>query len=209
MAVILTLIAVGFVLLIAEYIARNTTTHPELTRKFVHMCVGTFVAFWPMFLSWREIELLSGAFLIVMLVSIRISAFKAIHTTPKRAIGEISFAVVIGLLAMLSSNKWIFMAAMLNLSIGDAMAAIAGLLWGESNTYKVFGKTKSIIGTSAFFVVSVMIMMLYVHFSPDTAGFVTLFVVPILATLTENVAVNGSDNLIMPLLIALILGGTA
>lgn len=209
MAFALTVVAVFCTLLAAEYLARRTKMHPELTRKFVHMVVGSFVAFWPFFLSWREIELLSLAFLAVMVVSIKMTFFKSIHTTPKRAIGELSFAVVIGLLAFLSGSKWIFMAAMLNLAIGDAMAAIIGLLWGEKNQYKVFGKTKSIAGTTAFFVVSLAIMVLYINLSKDTANITTLFLVPLLATATENVAVHGTDNLVMPVLIALLLGGTA
>jgi len=209
MTLVLTIIAVFLILLTAEYLARRTKMHPELTRKFVHMAVGSFVAFWPFFLSWREIELLSAAFLIVILVSIKLTFFKSIHTTPKRAIGEISFAVVIGLLAFLSGSKWIFMAAMLNLAIGDAMAAITGLLWGEKNQYKVFGKTKSVVGTSVFFVVSLLIMVLYINLSKDTANVTALFLVPLLATATENVATHGTDNLIMPVLIALLLSSTA
>lgn len=209
MALVLTIIAVLLVLLVAEYLARHTAMHAELTRKFVHMFVGSFVAFWPLFLSWRQIELLSLAMLTVVLISIKFTIFKAIHTSPSRILGEVGFAMVIGLLALLSGSKWIFMAAMLNLSIGDALAAIIGVLKGEGNQYKVFGKTKSIAGTAAFFVVSVAIMMLYVRLSPGTANFTTLFIVPVLATITENVAVHGTDNVIMPVLIALILGGTA
>ena len=114
MALVLTILAVFVILLLAEYLARRTKMHPELTRKFVHMVVGSFVAFWPFFLSWRQIQLLSLAFLIVILPSIKLTFFRSIHTTPKRAIGEISFAVVIGILAFLSSNEWIFMAAMLS-----------------------------------------------------------------------------------------------
>lgn len=209
MAFVLTIIAVFLILLSAEYLARRTKMHAELTRKFVHMAVGSFVAFWPFFLTWRQIELLSIAFFLVILVSIKLTIFTAIHTTPRRAIGEISFAVVIGFLALISSSKWIFMAAMLNLAIGDALAAIIGLLWGEKNQYKVFGKIKSIAGTSAFFIVSLIIMAAYIKLSHDSASIVTLFIVPILATFTENVAVNGTDNLIMPVLIALMLGGTA
>ncbi|MGF7229213.1 MAG: diacylglycerol/polyprenol kinase family protein [Candidatus Saccharibacteria bacterium] len=209
MALVFTIVAVLLVLLLAEYLARHTNMHAELTRKFVHMLVGTFVAFWPYFLSWRQIELLSLAMFIVILVSVKFTIFKAIHTTPSRVFGEISFAMVIGILALISSSKWIFMAAMLNLSIGDALAAIIGVLKGEHNQYKVFGKTKSIAGTATFFIVSVAVMMLYVNLSRGSASFTTLFVVPILATVTENVAVNGTDNLIMPVLIALILGGAA
>lgn len=209
MALVLTLIAVGLILLSAEYLARKTNMHGELTRKFVHMMVGTFVAFWPFFLTWRQIEMLSVAFFVVILLSIKFTIFTSIHTVPRKAIGEICFAMVIGFLALISSSKYIFMAAMLSLSIGDAMAAIIGLLKGDSNQYKVFGKIKSIAGTSAFFVCAVFIMGLYVLMSNSNASLVTLLVVPVLATITENVATNGTDNLVMPLLIALLLGGVA
>lgn len=209
MALILTIIGVLLVLLIAEHLARHTNLHAELTRKFVHMLVGTFVAFWPFFLSWREIKLLSLAFLIVVIISVKFTIFKSIHTVPRRAFGEISFALVIGILAFISSSAEIFMAAMLCLSIGDALAAIIGLLYGERNQYKVFGKTKSVAGTAAFFTTSVLVMTLYVTLTSNSAGIMNLFAIPVLATITENVAVNGSDNLIMPVLIALLLGGTA
>ena len=209
MALILTIIGVLLVLLIAEHLARHTNLHAELTRKFVHMLVGTFVAFWPFFLSWREIKLLSLAFLIVVIISVKFTIFKSIHTVPRRAFGEISFALVIGILAFISSSAEIFMAAMLCLSIGDALAATIGLLYGERNQYKVFGKTKSVAGTAAFFTTSVLVMTLYVTLTSNSAGIMNLFAIPVLATITENVAVNGSDNLIMPVLIALLLGGTA
>lgn len=207
--IVLAVLGVLAILVFAEYLARRTNMHAELTRKFVHMFVGTFVAFWPFFLSWRQIEVLSIAFLIVILISVKFTIFKSIHTVPRQAIGEICFAMVIGLLALISSSEWIFAAAMLCLSIGDALAAIIGLLLGDSNQYKVFGKTKSIAGTSAFLAITLLVMVLYIAVSEDSASITTLLVVPLLATITENVAVNGTDNLVMPMLIALLLGGTA
>ncbi len=208
MAFILTLIGVALILLLAEHLARSTNTHSELTRKFVHMAVGSFVAFWPFFLTWREIELLSAAFLAVILISIKFTIFRSIHTVPRKAIGEILFAAVIGFLALISSSEWIFAAAMLHLSLGDGVAAIAGLIWGDNNQYKVFGKIKSLAGSGAFLVVSLLIMVCYVVFTDASANIMTLAIVPIMAMITENVAVNGTDNLIMPVLVALILGGT-
>jgi phytol kinase len=209
MMFVLAILGVLAVLLIAEYLARTTRMHAELTRKFVHMLVGSFVAFWPFFLTWRQIELLSLAFFVVILVSVKFTIFKSIHTVPRQAVGEIGFAMVIGLLALISSSEWIFTASMLCLSIGDAMAAIVGLLLGDGNQYKVFGKTKSVAGTTAFLVVTIMVMAVYVMASHDSANITTLLIIPILATVTENVAINGTDNVIMPVLIALLLGGTA
>lgn len=209
MALILTVFAVLVILLVAEFLARRTHMHAELTRKFVHMFVGTFIAFWPFFLTWREIQVLSAAMLLVILISIKFTIFKSIHTVPRKAVGEILFAMVIGLLALISSSEWIFMAAMLNLSIGDAAAAIIGLLWGDHNQYKVFGKVKSIAGSLAFLIISVLVMVLYVAVSNDTANLTVLLVIPILATIAENIGVEGTDNLFIPILVALILGGTA
>jgi phytol kinase len=209
MAFVLTLVGVLSILLFAELLARRTNMHAELTRKFVHMIVGTFIAFWPFFLSWRQIELLSLLMLVVILISVKFTIFRSIHTVPRNAIGEICFALVIGLLAFVSSSDWIFTAAMLCLSIGDAMAAIIGLLLGEKNQYKVFGKTKSIAGTSAFLIVTLGVMAVYLHATNSSASLTTLLLIPVLATVTENVAVNGTDNLIMPMLIALMLAGTA
>lgn len=208
MAALLVVLAVFVVLLFSEYLARTTRIHAELTRKFVHMTVGSFVAFWPFFLSWHQIELLSLAFLAVVLISMKFNIFHSIHTSPTRKTGEILFAAVIGLLAFWSGGKWIFTAAMLHLSLCDGTAAIIGLLFGDNNRYKVFGKTKSIAGTLAFFVVSFGVMSLYVAAGPGTADLTNLLLVPAVATAAENLAVNGTDNLVMPILVALILGSS-
>lgn len=210
MATILVIVLVFAILLAAEWLARRTRIHAELTRKFIHMTVGTIVAFWPYLLTWYQIELLSAAFLAVILVSIKLNIFTAIHNVDRSAIGEIMFAAVIGLLAFVcsGSDKWVFTAAMLNLSLGDGLAAVIGIGWGDGNQYKVFGKTKSVAGTSAFLLVSLSVMVAYTHFGHAPATALTLLVIPLLATLTENVAVNGTDNLIMPLLVALLLSST-
>lgn len=209
MTALLVVLAVFVVLLFSEYLARTTRIHAELTRKFVHMTVGSFVAFWPFFLSWHQIELLSLAFLVVVLFSIKFNVFHSIHTSPSRKTGEVLFAVVIGLLAFFSGGQWIFTAAMLHLSLGDGAAAIIGLIFGDNNRYKVFGKTKSVAGTVAFFIVSFGVMSLYVAAGPGGANLTNLLMVPAIATAAENLAVNGTDNLIMPLLVALILGSSA
>lgn len=205
MAAIFAVAAVFVILVSVEVVARTTTLHAELTRKFVHMAVGTFVSFWPFFMSWRQIELLSVAFFLVVLTSAKFTIFRSIHIDSKRATGETLFALVIGLLAAISSTKWIFAASMLHLALGDGFAAVAGVTWGKKNSYKVFGRTKSVAGTLAFFGVSLAIMGAYVLYTSVPAGFIALALVPLVATVTENVAVNGTDNLAMPLLVALLL----
>lgn len=202
---ILVVIVTFCVLVFAEYLSRAKQIHAELTRKLVHVAVGTFVAFWPFFLSWREIQILSIMFFAVICVSIKFNIFSSIHAVKRSIAGELLFALVIGLLALISTNKWIFMAAMLHLSVADGLAAVCGLLWGDKNSYKVFGRTKSVAGTAAFLGVSYLIMIVYAVFAHSATSLGTYMWLPLLATATENLAVQGTDNLVMPMLIALVL----
>lgn len=205
MLALLAVAAVFAVLVFAEYLSRFKGVHSELTRKFVHIMVGVFVAFWPFFLSWSQIQLLSLAFLTVVLVSIKFNIFKSIHAVQRNAVGEVMFAMVIGLLAVIVTDEWIFAAAMLHLSVADGLAAVVGLGWGDSNKYKVFGHQKSIAGSLAFFFSSIAIMLLYIANSDAVADPMLLVGVPLIATAVENMAVHGTDNLIIPLLIGLTL----
>jgi len=193
------------VLVLAEYLSRFKGVHSELTRKLVHIMVGVFVAFWPFFLSWKQIQLLSVAFLIVVGISVKLNIFRSIHAVQRNAVGEVLFALVIGILALMVTNKWVFAAAMLHLSVADGLAAVIGLGWGEHNTYKVLGHAKSVAGSLAFFFCSLLIMIGYTAFSPALPGTVPLVWLPVAVTVAENIAIRGTDNLIIPLLVGLVL----
>jgi phytol kinase len=189
----------------AEYLSRSKQIHAELTRKLVHVAVGTFVAFWPFFLSWREIQVLSLAFFFVVCISIKFNIFSSIHAVKRSITGELLFAVVIGLLALIATNRWVFMAAMLHLSLADGLAAVVGLGWGEKNSYKVLGRVKSVAGSLAFLVTSIAILAAYAILAHSSTSFATFIWLPLVATATENLAVQGTDNLVMPMVIALVL----
>jgi phytol kinase len=201
-------IVVLLIILFAEYLSRYKGVHSELTRKFVHILVGVFVAFWPFFLSWKQIQLMSIAFLVVVLISIKLNVFGSIHAVKRNTIGEVLFAVVIGILAFIVTSKWIFAAAMLHLSLADGLAAIAGLAWGDNSKYKIMGRTKSLVGSLTFFFTSIFIMIWYVALSGNDYSAVTLIWLPVMATVAENISGEGTDNLVVPLLVALVLSSS-
>lgn len=205
MLALLAVLGVFLILVFAEYLSRYRGVHSELTRKLVHVLVGMFVAFWPFFLSWRQIQMISVAFLVVVIISIWLNIFRSIHAVERNVVGELLFAMAIGILAFLSVNEWIFMAAMLHLSLADGMAAVVGLLWGDKNRYKIFGRAKSVAGSLSFFFSSVVIIAIYLAFSDASYSVAALIWLPLAATIAENIAVSGTDNLVIPLLVALFL----
>jgi phytol kinase len=208
MMLILTALVVFVLLVLSELWWRLRKPHDEFSRKFIHITVGSFVAFWPQFLSWNEILLLSGAFLVVTLLSLYFGIFKAIHAVERPTWGEICFGLAVGLLAVLTKDAAIYMIAVLHMSLADGVAALFGTAYGRKNSYKVFGHTKSLAGSGAFLLVSLVLLIGYASFSAAVISPVLIVALALTATALENFAVRGLDNLFVPLLVAAVLALT-
>ena len=204
MALILTVLAVFIILLGSEWWWRKRITHSEFSRKFVHITVGSFVAFWPFFLSWNEIRLLSLSFLIIIGISKYLHVFKAIHSVQRPTLGELYFALAVGLLTYVTQNEWIYMAALLQMSLADGFAAVMGVRFGKQS-YLMFSHRKTLVGSLTFFVTSLLILVAYGHFADVHLSTMFIIAAAALAAVIENFAVAGLDNLLVPLVIAVLL----
>ena len=199
---IITVVVIFLLLLGNEFWWRKKTVHSELSRKFIHITVGSFVAFWPFFLDWNQIKILSIAFVVVVVISKQLNLFQAIHSVNRPTRGEIFFALAVGAVALISEDKWIYMAAVLQMSLADGLAAVIGTRYGKSSRYTVFGHVKSIYGTATFFVTSLAILLGYAYFAGEPVQILALIGLAAAASLIENVGVEGIDNLLVPVLVA-------
>lgn len=177
----------------------------ELSRKFVHITVGCFVAFWPFFLSWTEILLLSGAFVLVVSLSKYFKIFKAIHSVQRPTYGELFFGLAVGATALITESKGIYAVALLQMSLADGLAAIIGMRYGLDNRYKVLGATKSVAGTATFFAVSIALLSGFTIITGVPLAIPIMIGLAATATLLENLGSYGLDNLLVPLSIAIVL----
>jgi len=205
MELALTILAVFLVLVASELWWRKHNLHGELSRKFVHITVGSFVAFWPFFLSWQQIELLSVALVVVIGISRALNIFQAIHSVQRPTWGELFFAAAVGLVALITHDKWIYAAALLQMSLADGLAAIVGRHYGNRMKYLVFGHAKSVAGTLTFFAISVAILLAFSHWGGQPLSLAFVLAISALASVLENIGVLGSDNLLVPVLVAIAL----
>lgn len=191
-------------LVVSEYLWRRRPLHPEVNRKFVHIGVGTFVAFWPYFLGWNDIRFLSLAFLVVVLASQKFKLFKTIHSVQRPTWGEIFFALIVGLLTFVTHSRGLYAAALLQMSLADGLAAVTGTIYGQKTHYRVLGTGKSALGTLTFALMSLAILLIYLWVGGQGSVW-TMIGLAAASTLLENIAVRGLDNLAIPLLVALAL----
>ena len=205
MNLILSVVAIFLLLCFSELGWRKHWLDNEVGRKFVHITVGTFVAFWPFFISWNQIRLLSVAFLVVVLASDYFKIFHAINSVQRPTYGEIFFAVTVGALTFITHSKGVYAAAVLQMSLADGFAAVVGTRFGRDNKYHLLGHTKSVAGTGMFVVTSLAILLGYSVFSAHGLAIgLAIFGAFVAATL-ENIGAFGLDNLLVPLFVGALL----
>jgi dolichol kinase len=208
-SVILSLIAVAAVLLIDEFLWRKKIIHGELKRKLVHITVTAFVAFWPWIMSWRAIQLLGIAMVIVLLLNRQVKVLHYLGGIRQKTYGDVFLALSITTTALITDEKIFFAIAMLHVALADGFAAIIGTKFGKNYKYRIFGHTKTVIGSMAFWVISLFILgggLLMAHnLIPYSHYAALLIALPPILTITENIAVYGMDNLAIPIVIIIAL----
>ncbi len=203
--VILCLASVALILVLAELLWRKKIITGEVQRKFTHIGCGVFIAFWPWLVSWQAIGLM-GLAMFVGVVLNRISDAKFHHYShgmERRGYGDVYFALAVVLCAAFTDEQVFFALAILTLALADGLAAIVGKKFGKKTAYKVFGQTKSLVGSMTFWLVSLSILgggVLYAYQDIGFAGYVGLLVLlPPVLTLLENFSAGGLDNVTVPL----------
>lgn len=199
---IITVVIVFCLLVSSELFWRRHKTHSEFSRKFVHITVGSFVAFWPFYLGWGQIQTLSIAFLIVVSISKYFKLFQAIHSVQRPTWGEIFFAAAVGLTTLVTHDKYLFAAALLQMSLADGFAAIIGIRYGKRSRYYIGGHAKSVVGTGAFILISLTILGIYGLRAGVSLQPLTLLSIALTTAAVENIGIFGLDNLLVPLLAA-------
>jgi phytol kinase len=205
LSIIIGVAGVGLLVYLGEFLQHRYNYHPEITRKFIHISVATYAAFWPIFMTPRNIATMSLLLFLGVLLSKRLSFFHSIYDVKRLTWGEIFFPVSIGFSILLGVKPLVFSAAMLHLGLADGLAAVVGTLFGRKHRYKVLGHTKSRAGTITFYICSFLIILFCgVIYGPQDSWLILLWL-PAAATVLENIGIAGSDNLLVPLLIVLVL----
>lgn len=206
--VLLTLVAIFLLLLLNEYLWREKILRGEAARKFMHILIGVWGAFWPFYMTWGQIRVI-GLIAVMFILFMRLTPyFKSVFDVGRRTWGDVIGPATIVLLTLFEPSVWVFTAAVLHIAVADGFAAVAGSKYGKKNQYKIIGNTKSLVGTSVFWVISLSILTAGATLSQVGLQGLTL---PLLvwvsagAAYLENISPFGFDNLLVPMFIFAVL----
>ncbi len=201
---LLAALGIAAILAVSEVAWKRAHIYDELARKFVHISSGVFIAFLPFWVSYTWIMVLAIGFVIANVVNRYTNYFHAIHAVKRKSWGDVLFGVGVFAVAWFQPSPWLFAAAILQVSLADGLAAVAGVTYGRSHgRYYLFGQPKSVIGSLVFVGVSMILTAgLFVadsYFANALTLWPVVIMLPLLLVCVENLAVYGTDNVFLPL----------
>lgn len=204
-------LGLGFVyigIILAISISMSKLPH-EMSRTFSHIMVSNW---------WIIASLTMSSYWVVMAAPIFFVIFNTLNAlfnwipsinsnNRQRNFGTVYYAIsVLFLTHIYFFDPTLRVAGGLGLLVmgyGDGFAAMIGQFFGK-HTFSIFKGKKSIEGSMAMLVVSMIVVYAYLSYTTPAVSWSMVIVIPVLATLIEAIAPYGLDNLLVPLITALI-----
>ena len=188
----------------AEILFYKTRLRVEHTRKLVHFGTGLLTLLFPLYLtSHRQVLLLCGSFLGILVLSQKFDLLKSINAVDRKTYGSILFPVIVYgsyVASFVFNDLQLFYLPILILSISDPLAALVGKKY-PFGKYVFLGHTKTWMGSTAFFVSSFLISILAFKLSPSMYSLNSLTMAALVASvacIAEGLSKNGYDNFSIP-----------
>lgn len=180
-----------------------------LSRKLLHITAISACACIPLIindLTYLKFIVIIAELALVVLVG-RFNLF--VEKSGRKSWGIALFPIPYIILLFLFENQRMLIAApMLILALADAAACITGTLFAKK-TFELTGDRKSIIGSFAFFIVSLIIIFWFkanhINDALEVQVIISCLSIVMMLTLAEQLGSRGSDNLLVPVFAALFL----
>jgi phytol kinase len=200
-------VACGLLLGLVSWWKRAGQPPAELTRKAVHVGMGVIALSLPWVFAdrWPVPVLCVGmglAFVALKRFARGSDLGAAMHDVDRVSLGDLYFAMSVGALWLLSNgDRLLFVVPMLVLTLGDAVAALVGVRYGQRR-FDGEATGKSLEGSAALFIVTCLSVHLPLVLSERVdamAGILIAGTMAVLVVLLEAVAWRGLDNIFVPL----------
>ncbi|HKL31298.1 MAG TPA: phosphatidate cytidylyltransferase [Tangfeifania sp.] len=212
---VLFLFGITFLLIFNELVYRRLGLKGEITRKFAHF-TGTLstITFPYLFESHWYVLILAVVFFIILFISRNRTYLKSIHDIDRESLGSYLLPVSIYLtflVADLMDNQFLFILPILVLAICDPIAGIMGInLQQYNHKIRIFNwkLNKTWLGSLSFFISCLIISIIALYFNQQNFTLKTFWlalVVALVSTLTEMFSWRGTDNLVIPMSVLIVL----
>ena len=208
LGMILSIIYIGGVLFTSKFIEKKGK---EASRKYIHILLGNWWLIAMFFFDsviWAAI--LPLLFVFVNYFSHKYNLIKSMERADgeeKDTLGTVFYAVSLFVLVIFTfgviKKPWVGLLGIFTMAYGDGFAAVLGKKL-KSKEFNILGSTKTLYGSLTMFIVTFLIHILYFGIAGIEYFIIKAIIVAIFATLLEAVSIKGTDNIVVPILTAVL-----
>tara|TARA_B100000900_G_scaffold405416_1_gene414977 strand:+ start:27 stop:1505 length:1479 start_codon:yes stop_codon:yes gene_type:complete len=206
------IIFIIFSLIVSNYAHRKGLLSPEENRRLIHTTIGIIMSFSTIIFSSKFFpSFLAIAFVFFNIIAFKSKVLSGIHSQKRKSYGTIYFPLSYFIVSYLFWEKNQFaILCLLILAISDPIAAQIGSMKSSTWKFKVWHDYKTINGTIAFFISSILILVIGNVFILkynliDSISFI--LITAIFATISEITSKRGTDNISIPIISILFMVG--
>lgn len=179
---------------VSEILHRKRVVSPEVSRKIVHIGVGTLIFLsYPFLAGPFPILLLSVIFVFINAIGLFLGTFKGMEGVERESAGTILYPLSVFIVTLFFfKRKLIFFTSLSALFYGDALAAMVGSVI-PIKRFSSRGGTKSLGGSLSVGLVVFFVMTAFFH-----QPFLAALFLSIIAISLEGGFFGGIDNLTLP-----------
>ncbi len=206
LGIVVSYVFIAIIIVSAKFFVKDNS---EASRKYIHilLCNWWFIAMYffdhPIWASFVPLT-----FIIINYLSYKKNLINVMEREKQDGLGTVYYAISLFLLVIYSfgiiKNPAIGMIGILVMGYGDGLAAVIGQTV-PSKKYKVGDSQKSIAGSLTMFVISFIIISIFLVSSSVEAWQIKAILLSAMITVIEAVSIKGTDNLVVPLLTSLLL----
>lgn len=183
----------------------------EASRKFIHIMLGNWWLIAMYFFNnvWFA-AFVPLTFVIINYISYKKDIIKVMEReeNKKDGLGTVYYACSLLILVIITFgvlNKPILgLVPIFVMAFGDGLAAIFGKLI-KSKKYKVYDTEKSIAGSLTMFIVSFIIISIYLIYINNPFWYLKAIIISLIITVLEAISIKGTDNITVPIATLIIL----
>ena len=177
----------------------------EASRKFIHIMLGNWWLIAMYFFNnvWFA-AFVPLTFVIINYISYKKDIIKVMEREEdkKDGLGTVYYACSLLILVIITFgvlNKPILgLVPIFVMAFGDGLAAIFGKLI-KSKKYKVYDTEKSIAGSLTMFIVSFIIITIYLIYINSPFWYLKGIIISLIITVLEAISIKGTDNITVPI----------
>ncbi len=207
--IIVSIIFIGMIIVSANVFEK---AGKEATRKYIHIMLSNWWVIAMIFFDnmiWAAF--VPALFVVINYLSYKKGIIKVMERDSKdknkESLGTVYYALSLFILALITfgplDEPAIGLCGIFVMGYGDGLAAVIGQAV-KSKEFKIRGNTKSVAGSLAMFLVTLVIISAFLMYTGAEYILIKSILVAILMTIIEAISIKGTDNITVPLVTSLL-----